>query len=91
MKLTAVRGLGALSFLVEPFEDLVPLSAAVLLAGAQLSRQTQIRSTPSSTTLVRRLELTEIAPGDVKSIRRSSSRAWGQDRTLRYMDERRDA
>jgi hypothetical protein len=29
LKLTAVRGLGALAFLVEPFEDLVALAAAM--------------------------------------------------------------
>jgi hypothetical protein len=42
LKLAAVGGLGALAFLVESFEDLVGLAAAVLLAGAQLGRQTEI-------------------------------------------------
>jgi len=39
---------------------------------------------------VRRLELTEIARADLKSIRRHSSRTWGEDRTSRYMDAIRD-
>ena len=33
----------------------------------------------------RRLELTEIARADLKSIRRYSIRTWGQDRTSQYM------
>ncbi len=42
LELTAVRGLGALAFLEEAFEDLVALAAAVLLAGAELGRQAEI-------------------------------------------------
>ena len=42
MELTAVRGLGALAFVVEPFEDFISLAAAVLFAGAQLRRQAQV-------------------------------------------------
>ena len=42
LKLAAIRGLGALAFLVEPFEDLVALAAAVLLARAKLGRQAEI-------------------------------------------------
>jgi toxin ParE1/3/4 len=34
---------------------------------------------------VRRLELTEIAHADLKSIRRYSTRTWGRDRTAQYM------
>jgi toxin ParE1/3/4 len=33
----------------------------------------------------RRLELTEIARADLKSIRRYSIRTWGEDRTSQYM------
>jgi toxin ParE1/3/4 len=39
---------------------------------------------------VRRLELTEIARADLKSIRRYSTRKWGQDRTSRYIGALRD-
>jgi toxin ParE1/3/4 len=39
---------------------------------------------------VRRLELTEIARADLKSIRRYSSRTWGQGRTTHYMAALRD-
>jgi toxin ParE1/3/4 len=39
---------------------------------------------------VRRLELTEIARADLKSIRRYSIRTWGQDRTSQYMTALRD-
>lgn len=39
---------------------------------------------------MRRLELTEIAGADLKSIRRYSSRTWGSDRTAQYMREMRD-
>lgn len=39
---------------------------------------------------MRRLELTEIARADLKSIRRYSIRTWGQDRTSRYMGAIRD-
>ena len=39
---------------------------------------------------MRRLELTEIARADLKSIRRYSIRIWGQDRTSRYMGAIRD-
>src|SRR6266542_6314702 len=46
LKLTAVRGLGALAFLVEPFEDLVALAAAILFAGAKLRWQAQILRLP---------------------------------------------
>ena len=42
LELTAVRGLGALAFLVEAFEDLVALATAVLLAGAELGRQAEV-------------------------------------------------
>ena len=42
LKLTAVRGLGALAFFVEPFEDLVALAAAILFAGAQLRWQAEV-------------------------------------------------
>ena len=38
----------------------------------------------------RRLELTEIARADLKSIRRYSLRTWGQDRTSQYMTAIRD-
>jgi toxin ParE1/3/4 len=38
----------------------------------------------------RRLELTEIARADLKSIRRYSVRTWGQDRTSQYMTALRD-
>ena len=34
---------------------------------------------------MRRLELTEIARADLKSIRRYSHKAWGPDRTVQYM------
>ena len=37
-----------------------------------------------------RLELTEIARADLKSIRRYSQRAWGTERTDRYMQALRD-
>jgi hypothetical protein len=36
LELTAVRGLGALAFFVEAFEDLVALTAAVLFARTEL-------------------------------------------------------
>lgn len=39
---------------------------------------------------MRRLDLTEIAREDLKSIRRFSQKAWGSDRTVRYMTELRD-
>jgi toxin ParE1/3/4 len=39
---------------------------------------------------VRRLELTEIARADLKSIRRYSTRTWGQDQTSRYIGAIRD-
>lgn len=39
---------------------------------------------------MRRLDLTEIARGDLKSIQRYSQKAWGSDRTVRYMAELRD-
>ena len=39
---------------------------------------------------MKRLELTEIARGDLKSIRRYSGRTWGQDRTTEYMAALRD-
>jgi len=42
LKLAAVGGLGALTFLVEAFEDFISLAAAVLLAGAKLCRQAEI-------------------------------------------------
>ena len=39
---------------------------------------------------MRRLELTEIARDDLKSIRRYSQRTWGPERTLQYMAGLRD-
>ena len=42
LKLAAVRRLRALAFLVEAFEHVVPLAAAVLLARAELCGQTEI-------------------------------------------------
>jgi hypothetical protein len=42
LKLAVVGGLGALAFLVESFQDFVALTAAVLLARAELGRQTQV-------------------------------------------------
>jgi hypothetical protein len=42
LKLAAVGRLGAFAFLVEPFEDVVALPPAVLLASAQLGRQAQV-------------------------------------------------
>ena len=42
LELAAVGGFGALAFLVEAFEDLVALAAAVLLARAELGQQTQV-------------------------------------------------
>ena len=39
---------------------------------------------------MRRLDLTEIARADLKSIRRYSQRTWGSDRTVRYMAALRD-
>jgi len=42
LELTAVRGLGALAFLVKPFEDFVALAVAVLFARAELRWQTEI-------------------------------------------------
>jgi toxin ParE1/3/4 len=39
---------------------------------------------------VKRLDLTEIARADLASIRRYSTRTWGQDQTTRYMDALRD-
>ena len=42
LELAAIGGLGALAFLVEAFDDLVALAAAVFLAGAKLRRQAQI-------------------------------------------------
>jgi toxin ParE1/3/4 len=39
---------------------------------------------------VRRLDLTEIARDDLRSIRRYSQKAWGADRTVRYMADLRD-
>ena len=40
---------------------------------------------------MRRLELTEIAQADLRSIRRYSERTWGTERTARYMTALRDA
>jgi hypothetical protein len=42
LKLAAIRGLGALAFLVKAFEDLVALAAAVLLTSTELGRQAEI-------------------------------------------------
>jgi hypothetical protein len=42
LQLATVRGLGALAFLVEAFEDVVAVAAAVLLARAELGWQTEI-------------------------------------------------
>ncbi len=39
---------------------------------------------------MRRLDLTDIAREDLRAIRRYSQKAWGSDRTLRYMVELRD-
>ena len=39
---------------------------------------------------MKRLELTEIARADLKSIRRYSTRTWGRDRTSQYMGAIRD-
>lgn len=39
---------------------------------------------------MRRLELTEIARDDLKSIRRYSQRTWGPERTLQYLAGLRD-
>lgn len=39
---------------------------------------------------MRRIEFTEIARADLKSIRRYSSRAWGTDRTSKYLNALRD-
>ena len=39
---------------------------------------------------MKRLELTEIARADLKSIRRYSTRTWGQHRTTQYMAALRD-
>jgi toxin ParE1/3/4 len=39
---------------------------------------------------VRRLDLTEIAREDLRSIRRYSEKVWGIDRTARYMADLRD-
>ena len=40
---------------------------------------------------MKRLELTEIARADLKSIRRYSQRTWGVERTKQYMTALRDA
>lgn len=42
LKLAAIRGLGALAFLVESFEDFIALAVAVLFARAKLCRQAEI-------------------------------------------------
>ena len=42
LKLTTVRRLGALAFLVEAFDDLVALAAAVLFARAELRWQPEV-------------------------------------------------
>lgn len=39
---------------------------------------------------MKRLELTHIAQADLKSIRRSSGRAWGSERTKCYLADLRD-
>jgi toxin ParE1/3/4 len=39
---------------------------------------------------VKRLDLTEIARADLRSIRRYSLRTWGEDRTTQYMAALRD-
>ncbi len=39
---------------------------------------------------MRRLDLTEIAREDLKSIQRYSQRAWGPERTVQYMAELRN-
>ena len=39
---------------------------------------------------MRRIELTEIASADLKSIRRYSQRTWGLERTTQYMAAVRD-
>ena len=40
--MTAISGLGALALFVKALEDLVALAAAVILAGAELSRQAEV-------------------------------------------------
>lgn len=40
---------------------------------------------------MKRLDLTEIARADLDSIRRYSTRTWGQEHTTKYVDARRDA
>jgi len=52
LKLAAIRGLGALAFLVEPFENFVALAAAVL-PGAKL-RGCGVTPTPKRVTEVER-------------------------------------
>jgi hypothetical protein len=42
LQLAAVGGLGALALLLEALEDLKPVASAVLFAGTELRRQTQI-------------------------------------------------
>src|SRR5262245_38486934 len=42
LELAAIRRLRALAFFVKTFEDFVPLATAVLLARAELGRQTQV-------------------------------------------------
>jgi hypothetical protein len=42
VELAAVRGLGAFAFFVEAFADLVALATAVLLAGTEWGRQTEV-------------------------------------------------
>jgi len=42
LKLAAIRGLRALAFLVEAFENVVALKAAVLFARAELGRQVEV-------------------------------------------------
>jgi hypothetical protein len=42
LELGPVRGLGALAFFLEPLKDLVSFALAVLLARAQLRRQTEV-------------------------------------------------
>ena len=42
LELRTIRCLGALPFFVKASEDLVALPAAVLLAGAELGRQTEV-------------------------------------------------
>jgi hypothetical protein len=64
LELTAVRGLGALAFLVEAFENLVALPTAVLLAGTERGRQTEVLRL-----LLRAIDYIQSAPPERESRR----------------------